>query len=313
MHHIGCIKPGRMADAKRVSCPKCDKPFRDNHALKVHERRKTPCVAVAKDTKSKDAMRCPDCGQEFSRKFTLVRHMANSCKKARGATLTPQNPAPLPVAETSVEILESPARAKFDQGESKTSALRYELKATNADPQPDDSEQESVDQALLVNIFGSEDTTHITRRDVDQLIMRVGPVREKNVAEVVKQLMIQMGMKIYSDINHPENITCYTTSTSRNPMVHVHYESGWELVPPEVPMSAMPNRSCNELFLKQPFLGESDGKECCRPEDAELILRHLRANEDEIVKDVGRAFQQILYRNGTLLGKVKPRADRVKD
>jgi hypothetical protein len=108
----------------------------------------------------------------------------------------------------------------------------------------------------------------------------------------------EAALLIYSNPDHPENITCYIPN-KRDGTALVHGARGWEIRPVPLVIPPMTQNSVGLLFDNQPF--EGDLKEY------ETILSHLRDGEREFVG--GRSpcelnMRAILVRNKDLLARI---------
>jgi hypothetical protein len=139
-----------------------------------------------------------------------------------------------------------------------------------------------------INAFESEDTTHIGRPEVTQILADCMLDAVGVPARAVSAIR-SAAMRIYSDPDRPENITCYQPTSRRN-VVLVRGAEGWEVRPASQVLPTMTKRSIDVIFdpRRQPYVEEY------RP-----VLEHIRDHESELL--AGRAVRPILERNRQLI------------
>ena len=162
-------------------------------------------------------------------------------------------------------------------------------------------------QNITINFFGSENTSHITQKDVLGLFRSLGPVgASADLSKAGERLILSMAMMIYSDEMHPENITCYLPSKKGKEAL-VHAQRGWEVMPVSLTLSPMAVRSVDELFKKQPWPG-IDGIAADANLDAPTkILTYIKDNEGTIIGNASAPSSElraIPIRNRDLLDRV---------
>jgi len=148
-----------------------------------------------------------------------------------------------------------------------------------------------LNQNIQINVFGKESTEHVTRRRVNDLLL---PLLAYSAPDAAVQALLQAALLIYSDAEHPENITCYLPNKKRKEAL-VYSSMGWEVQPISLVLPPMMQSSVDLLFDKQPVTGLGD-----TPEDADMdacgrILKELQAFE----KDPTKA-RQVAGPEGTL-------------
>lgn len=253
-----------MSERKGIDCDKCGRNFRDTYKLKRHRERKTPCVPIVNPEdipeEKKGNPKCKFCGRAFSTRHTLTQHMRKTCKivprdgdtsgmdklyehvlkrqeemakqieelKAANKQLTTQAvPAPAAVAPATVEHKNALATAGRDA---------------------------IIDQStknVTINIFGAENTSHITQKDVLGLFRGLGPLAQaQDLRKASDRIILSMAAQalIYSDEKHPAqaHITCYLPSKKGKEAL-VHAEGGWEVMPVSLTLSPMAAKSVDEL------------------------------------------------------------------
>ena len=159
-----------------------------------------------------------------------------------------------------------------------------------------------VSTRITVNVFGRERTDHIGTQQVCQILNEAA--RAPELPDAAIQAILGMAALIYSDPEHPENITCYLPNKKRQEAM-VYGETGWEIRPVQLVLSPMAQRSVDHLFRKQPW--EGDLEACTQ------VLKQLQVWEDHngrLRQPPGLAtpLQAVLVRNkqhlARLLGRV---------
>jgi 23S rRNA A2030 N6-methylase RlmJ len=98
-------------------------------------------------------------------------------------------------------------------------------------------------------------------------------------------------MLVYSDPDHPENLTAYLPNKKTNDVL-VHAEAGWEVQPASLVLPPMAQKSVDTLFDHQPY------------EDADdygPLMKELAENEKRYA--AGSELRPILVRNKDLLAR----------
>ena len=145
-----------------------------------------------------------------------------------------------------------------------------------------------LNQQIQINVFGEEMTPHIGRGRVKEMldgILRTA----SNPGHAALQALIETALLIYSDPDHPENITCYLPDKERGEAL-VHVGGEWAVRPCELVLPPMVSRSLDTLVEKQPF------------DDAERygdLMKALIANEQSYKE--GHKLKTVLVRNRALL------------
>lgn len=294
--------PPSVAMSDRT-CPKCGKVFDFPSRLNKHLTRKTPCAPAARLARKHV---CPVCAREFAAAKTLYRHQRSPC--------LPDSPPVLPVnvLTLSGDVAGSAAGEGGDvRGVAQTikeeimaelvSQIARSLPLAAAPPAPALSQvnSHSIVQNhigavhntvnITVNLFGSEDTSHITADDVrkllDETLSEPGEAADQAIRALVRTAML-----VYSDPDHPENLTCYIPNKRESSSAMVHGEKGWALQPCQIVYPRMAYTAVDLLFKNQPF------ENAVRYGD---VMKALRANEQAYT--AGRELHPIVVRNKDLL------------
>ena len=141
---------------------------------------------------------------------------------------------------------------------------------------------------ITINVFGGEKIAHIGQPQVRALLDAILQSSQSPL-DAATQALIRAATLIYSDPDHPENLTCYIPNKKRDEVM-VHGSTGWEIQSGKVVLPPMATRSCDMLFNKQPF------EDAARYGD---LMKALRDNEEALTQ--GKAISAVLIRNKALL------------
>lgn len=287
----------------------------------------------------KNSNRCRFCGRTFSRPDAVKRHQKQNCRILKGGVgleilydhvlkrATAQQDR---IAELEAE--RTADRRRLDAFEARLSALATPHSADRLPPTGvtiDASVRvtnniaidtiasiyvtaDACEKAHATNIFGREDTAHIPAEKVRQILSSAAPAIRlaaaagaggHTIRASAIKAVCEAALLIYSDPDHPENITCYIPN-KRDGTALVHGAQGWEIQPAPLVLPPMTQNSVGLIFDNQPF--EGDLKEY------EAILAHLRDSEREFVSGCAAAgrspceasMKAILIRNKELLARV---------
>lgn len=297
-------------------CQRCDRVFRDAYNLSRHQARITPCALILepKDVQAAygpDLLRDPDldkkkcrfCGRVFSSYTSMRRHVRSTCKIAPNA----KN------GGAGMEVL-------YEHTFRKQAAEIVELKAQNAEMMrmmhemrgmvlagrgsgqqvgevaiQGDANQVAVDNRsqVIVNVFGQEGLNHVTAARIKSILNE--SMRASALPTAANAAVLKTAMLVYSDPDHPENLTAYLPNKKTNDvLVHASRDgaTGWEIQPASLVLPPMAQKSVDTLFNRQPY------------EDAEdygPLMKELVANEKSYV--AGHELRPILVRNKDLLAR----------
>ena len=303
-------------------CHKCGKSFAKPTLLRRHEQRKTPCAPIleledlpegTRTDPDLDKKKCKFCGRVFANYVSMRRHVRSTCKIAPNE----RN------GDTGMEILFQHTirqqQAQIDRQQAQIDELTALVaKPTNSGVviSANDHGQVNVDarvqQQVVVNVFGAEGVEHITV-DAIRHILQEAVSASETPARMAEAALLKTALLVYSDPEHPENLTCYLPNQrGDSALVHVPRAdgtTGWEVQPVPVVLPKMGKKSVDALFDNQPF------------EDAEAygpLLRELLENESRYVGGE-KTLRPVLVRNKDLLQRVLEtlpmagKADNVSD
>jgi hypothetical protein len=155
---------------------------------------------------------------------------------------------------------------------------------------------------ININLFGQEDTSHITRGDIWRIFNALGPIGA-DLRRASEQAILRAAMLIYSDEQHPENITCYIPN-KKGKEAMVHDEKGWAMQPINLVLSPMAAKSVDALFKKQPLPGVDGIDEGANIDVCTKILRHIADHEGDLTSEPSAELRAIPIRNKGLLERV---------
>jgi hypothetical protein len=141
--------------------------------------------------------------------------------------------------------------------------------------QGDNNTINQIHNNIQINVFGQERVDHIGARQIYELLLNA-----RNATEPAVQALLETALVIFSDPEHPENLTCYLPNKKTQDAL-IHGKTGWQIQPVELVLDPMMKRSFDVIFQKQPFGGEEglpenpDIKGC-----GEVLKQLMRLEED---------------------------------
>jgi hypothetical protein len=140
---------------------------------------------------------------------------------------------------------------------------------------------------ITINVFGQEGVGHITAEQIKALLDE--SMQAPAVPTAADIAVLETAMLVYSDPNHPENLTCYMPNKKFEGVL-VHAAKGWEVLPADLVLPPMAQKSIDLLFRKQPAEREYAP-----------LLKELQQNEGRFA--AGKSLRPLLERNKGLLGQ----------
>lgn len=294
------------------TCELCGRVFKYPAHLARHRARKTPCDPIleragpALEDPAHAQKTCRFCGRYFSSYTSMRRHVRTTCKiapntKNGGAGMevlyehTIQRQASQLEAQQE-QIAEMAARQNELLGmvrqlvEQKSGGGRHAC-AGEVALQMGDRNRVSIDnrKQVIVNVFGEEGLDHAT-------VARIKAILDESLTrpalpEAASAAVLKTAMLVYSDPDHPENLTCYLPNKKTDDVL-VHSKGGWEVQPASLVLPPMAQKSVDTLFGRQPF------------EDADEygpLMKELADNERRY--SAGTELRPVLVRNKDLLAR----------
>ena len=156
-----------------------------------------------------------------------------------------------------------------------------------------DANQVDNRKQVIVNVFGKEGLDHVT-------MARIKAILDESLArpalpEAAQAAVMRTAMLVYSDPDHPENLTAYLPNKKTNDvLVHASRNgtTGWEVQPASLVLPPMAQKSVDTLFDRQPYENA---------EDYGPLMKELAENEKRYT--AGTELRPVLIRNKDLLAR----------
>ena len=314
-------------------CTRCGKSFKKPYWLRKHHARKTPCAPIlelddlspeAREDPDLDKKKCQFCGRVLSSYVSMRRHVRKSCKiapnKKNGNTGMEKLYA-YTIKKQQAQINEMATMMKKQsqlvsqllggtQGSSEMQGggnvplrgLQTIAQATGEVVVSGNNNRFQIDNSkkININIFGQENTSHITAAQVERILEQ--SLGNPALTEAAQTAILEAAMLIYSDPSHPENLTCYLPNKKTNDAL-VKTQKGWEVRPVSLVLPSMITRGIDILFELQPFE---------RAQAFEPLMKELKVNEGHHMKGTGQ-MRPILVRNKALLEQALRRLPTARD
>ena len=257
-------------------CEKCGRPFRDKYNLQRHTNRKRSCQ---RSLPGGGSLICLLCGSSFAKSSNLQRH-ASICRAKKQTTVAPDE---IDYLRTIVGTLLQHPQPKYNNVGS-VNVINNNMVTINVN--------------ITINNFGEENTEHITDNMIKQVLIdssypfsKHQTANKKTWAMQASEAICHAAMMIYSDPDHPENITCYR----QNSAIMVKQKQGWSIFPDALVIPPMAEKSISLLFDKQPH--DEDSDKCTD------ILKYILNNEKTLLHTESSHLKTILLRNKDILQK----------
>ena len=302
------------------TCEKCGKSFSKPYFLQRHRKRKTPCDPIIQQ-EDHIGPECRYCGRAFTTKQAMSRHVRKSCKIAGSEegmeklmTFTMQRQIAELKAQTAKQAEEHAKQAEEHSKQmAEIAAMMKQMMSGQLTTLPEQKEAPTAEQTLVqaqdqgvginngvvvqntnnitFNIFGAENIDHVTRARIAEIL---APLKQFSASDAAIQALLQTALLIYSDPEHPENITCYMPNKKTKEAL-VYKDAGWEVQPVSLVLPPIMQKSVDLLFDKQPIEGVGDTPVGTDMDACGDILKVLQ----EFEKDPKRA-KQIAGTDGSL-------------
>ena len=150
-----------------------------------------------------------------------------------------------------------------------------------------DHAQVDNSKKIVINVFGQEKLDHVTAERIKTILDEC--LQRPALPTAVDEAVLRTAMLVYSDPDHPENLTAYLPNKKTNAAL-VHTSAGWEVQPMRLVLPPMALKSIETLFGKQP-----------PEEEYASLLKELQQNEARFA--AGETLHPILVRNKDLLAR----------
>ncbi len=280
------------------TCRRCGKVFSFPAHLRSHQARKTPCDPILAARPEAEAVNpaacnCRFCGRPFTARVGMLRHIRVSCKIAPNAKngntgmeklyehtvqrqLNDLKAENAEIRAQNAEMMKMMRSLVQQQGDSLSLQLR------------DNNNVSVVAPSITIKVFGKEGLDHATADRIQEILAE--SLRETaQLTAAAKSAVLKTAMLVYSDPDHPENLTAYLPNKKRSEVL-VHGTAGWEVRPAGVVLPPMATRSIDTLFERQPHEGAGQFGP---------LMKELRDNEASYTS--GAELEPILVRNRDLL------------
>jgi len=218
---------------------------------------------------------CRFCRRRFATPSGMCSHVRTSCKITR-------TPGGMELPDGDLHTLELHNEEQRRRREAEARTREAEERSRASEARLTELERMAVRVTNVVNVVG------------DVRINVFGGEQMSHLGADRARAVLEAAMLIYSDPDHPENITCYIPNQKQDQaLVHISRGGGapqWEVQPCPLVLSPMATTAMDLLFSKQPF---EDHDRYGR------LMQELRAAEPYLAN--GEKLRPILIRNKSLL------------
>ena len=258
------------------TCEKCGRSFRYPRDLAAHLRRKTPCSPILEQEDLPAAVRedpdlekkqCRFCGRVFSSYDSMRRHVRKSCGIAPNARngdagMTKLYEHTIRQQQAHIEA----QRAQIDQL-LELSARQGRTVTARGDGNRILQDNSCHQTQVHIHVHGQEGVAHLTEAKVRALLDTAA--REPELPGAARRAILEAALLVYSDPEHPENLTTFLPDTQKHALVHT--KDGWGVRPTSLFFSEdwpggpghakqetqvlppMARKSVDALFTRQPY------------------------------------------------------------
>ena len=248
--------------------------------------RKTPCTLILESSEDDGTLghgkhSCRFCGRTFSSYISMRRHVRTACKIAPNK----KN------GDTGMQKLYEHTIRKQEERISRLEEMMQRMIDSQGGGNNVQGSHNVVDsqinQTINISVFGKEGLEHVDSTVVRQILDDSRKLPE--ITHAAETALLKTAMLIYSDPEHPENLTCYLPNKKGDETL-VHTDGGWEIRPTRLVLSPMASTALMRISDKQPYE---------RAEDYGEIMAELVHNEKRYIG--GQELRPILVRNKDLL------------
>jgi len=287
------------------TCQTCGASFPFPWKLKRHLARKTPCAPILEQEElpgetlkdpDLDKKTCRFCNRMFSSYPSMRRHVRTACK------IAPNKKNGDAGMELLYEHTLKKQQERIDFLEAQNAEMMGMMRQILAGQQNGDKRAGEIGiqgnnnsvgntinnhQTFNISVFGSESLEHVDSATVKAILDDSRKLPE--ITHAAETALLKTAMLIYSDPDHPENLTCYLPNKKGDETL-VHTDGGWEIRPTRLVLSPMASTTLMRISDKQPYE---------RAEDYGEIMAELVHNEKRYIG--GQELRPILVRNKDLL------------
>jgi hypothetical protein len=263
------------------TCERCGKSFKYPSILKKHLARKTPCGAGVVARSKTSTHSCDRCGNVYAYASGLSRHNKESCRPSTECGLSPRLSNEMQLIELRREVAD--LRRNLQQHQS-AATLMAVGKADHAVMGDNASMHVAGRDQINLNFFGHEDTSHMNKAVVREILAEASLAAE-DPELAANQAFIQTAMRIFSNLDKPENINCYLVDTKRDEAL-VFGPTGWEIVPYTDVAPGIAKASCDVLMEHQPTDAASDEGRKCGKVVREVFNRETAFGRGDVLRPV---------------------------
>lgn len=274
-----------------INCERCGKPFNYPYLLRRHLKRKTPCALVVAQHELSEIEKlkpfsCHLCNHRFTSQSGLCHHVKKACKF---------------VGNVQKSYEQALLRKEVSEQNKRIEELTAQMQVLMRTSTPTPAAPVSVEQIgtvnnvggdqnnnFTINIFGSEDVSYLGRPQI-RAVLDQALSTSSDPWTAAKLALTQIGYHVYSNPEHPENMTCYLPNKKRDEAL-VRMGDSWMARPCTEITSVMHSKSMDIMFQQQPF------EDATKYGDLMLEARD-REKDPAFIKEVKQNYRVILVEN----------------
>lgn len=275
-----------------LECERCGKGFKYPYLLRRHQERKTPCALIVEkhELSLKEQSKphsCKFCSHRFTTPQALSRHIKKTCKVA-GSKEGMEKLYEHVVQRHNSEIADQ--AAQIAELKTQVQALMKSSISTNSIGTVNNVGRDQNINNFTINVFGSENVGYLGRPQI-KAVLDQALSTSSDPWTAAKLALTQIGYQVYSNPEHPENMTCYLPNKKRDEAM-VHMGDTWMIRPCAEITPVMYSRSMDIMFQQQPF---EDA-----PKYGDLMLEARdREKDPAFAREIKQNYRAILVENKT--------------
>ena len=298
-------------------CARCLKEFGQKCHYEKHVNKKFPCQEVAqkstilaqKCTFSEESeLVCKYCGKEFSRIFTLNRHIDGYCKvkKANDAKMEEMMTVLIELKESNKKILEENKQNKEKIAKLEEETDKYKKIINNTQNNIGTQNIQNNTINVKINAYGNEDSSKITVNDYKKILGRGMNSFNRSIG-TIKNSVPAFVEKLHFNENIPENHNVYI-SNLRDEYVLMYDGKIWRLKDRDDALQQLYEDKSDILETKfEELLGKLD----------ELTIKmfnrflKIKDTDDEKIKIIKKELKKTLYDNRKIVMTTRKKEDNL--